>query len=66
MGERWVNAVATIRIPLDVPVNASKEEKLQAACDTVDSLVGLYRSPFGSGEISVVTFEDVEDGEPIK
>lgn len=61
MTEHWVNAVITIRIPLDVPVDASKEEKLKAACDKADPLVDLYPD-----EVSVVTFEDVEDGEPVK
>ena len=57
-GGRWVNAVITIRIPLDVPVDATREEKLRAACDVADRIE--------CDGVSTVTFEDVEDGEPIK
>ena len=58
MAERRVNAVVTIRIPLDLPSHASREEKLRAACDAADRIE--------CDEATTVWIEDVEDGEPIR
>jgi hypothetical protein len=35
MGDRWVNAVIEIRIPLDLPVDALREEKLGAVAEAM-------------------------------
>ncbi len=57
MAEYWVNAIVTIRVPLDVAVDASREEKLHAACAAADEI--------DCDALTTVTFEDVVDGEPI-
>lgn len=60
MPERFVNAVVSARIPLDVSPDATKEEKLLAAVAKVDELNLFVEDGFE------VTFEDVVDGEPAK
>lgn len=59
MPERWVNAVIEIRIPLDVPVAASREEKLDAAAEAMD-LVDMPDTA-----VAACRWEVVEDGEPV-
>ena len=59
MGDRWVNAVIEIRIPLDVPVDASREEKLGAVAEAMD----LVQMP--DTAVAACPWEVVEDGEPI-
>jgi hypothetical protein len=59
MGDRWVNAVIEIRIPLDVPVDASREEKLDAIGEAMDRV----RMP--DTAVAACRWEVVEDGEPI-
>jgi hypothetical protein len=51
--------VIEIRIPLDVPVNASREEKLGAVAEAMD----LVQMPDTS--VAACRWEVVEDGEPI-
>lgn len=58
MSERHVNAVITIRVPLEVPVDAPREEKLRAACEVADGIT--------IQEAVTVNVEDVEDGEPLR
>lgn len=62
MPERWVNAKATITVPLDVGIDASPGEKAEAAFRRLDPLLDLI-----DDQDAVITlgFEDVEDGEPI-
>jgi hypothetical protein len=59
MADRWVNAVIEIRIPLDVPVDASKEEKLRAVADAMD------RVQMPDTAVAACRWEVVEDGKPI-
>jgi hypothetical protein len=59
MGDRWVNAVIEIRVPLDVPVDASREEKLGAVAEAMDRI----QTP--DTAVAACRWEVVEDGEPI-
>jgi hypothetical protein len=59
MGDRWVNAVIEIRIPLDVPVDASREEKLDAVGQAMD------RVQMPDTAVAAYRWEVVEDGEPV-
>jgi len=59
MGDRWVNAVIEIKIPLDVPVDASSQEKLDAAVEAMDQVHMPSRA------VAACRWEVVEDGEPI-
>lgn len=59
---RWVNAVLTFHIPLDVSVEASPEEKREAALEAADNLD--YDDLMCAA--TTVRVEDVDDGELIK
>jgi hypothetical protein len=59
MGDRWVNAVIEIRIPLDVPVEASREEKLGAVAEAMD------RVQMPDNAVAAYRSEVVEDGDPV-
>ena len=58
MSNAYVNAVITIRVPLDVSVDAPREEKLRAACEAADRITDVQ------GAITV-NVEDVPDGAPL-
>jgi hypothetical protein len=60
MAECWVNAVLHARIPLDVSVDATNEEKLRAVTAKLDELeIHIPDAAITCG------FEDVEDGERV-
>jgi hypothetical protein len=59
MGDRWVNAVIEIRIPLDVPADASGQEKLDAAGEAMDQV------QMPNSAVAACRWEVVEDGEPV-
>jgi hypothetical protein len=59
MSERWVNAVIEIRIPLDVAIDATSHEKLEAAVGALDQV------HMPDTAIASCRWEVVEDGEPI-
>jgi hypothetical protein len=59
MGDRLVNAVIEIRIPLDVPVDASREEKLGAVAEAMD------RVEMPGNAVAACRWEVVEDGKRI-
>lgn len=58
MRDRWVNAVIEIRVPLDLPVDASSREKLDAA------LAAMDRVQMPDNATATCRWEVVEDGEP--
>ena len=61
--DSWVNALVTIRLPWDIPIDASYEEKLQAARDAIPpELLEKRNDP---DYCVVLEPEDVVDGEPI-
>jgi hypothetical protein len=57
MGERWVNAVIEITIPLDVAVDASSHEKFDASVEAMD------RVPMPDSATATCRWQVVEDGE---
>jgi hypothetical protein len=61
--DRWVNAVIEFQIPLDVSVDAPAEAKVEAAVKVFEKYFDFEVLREFAGTIS---FEDVEDDEPIK
>ena len=61
MAERWTNAVVRFVLPLDVPEDASAEQKREAALDAFEQ---HFPDP-PEDSVASIGFEDVEDGEPI-
>jgi hypothetical protein len=59
MRDRWVNAVIEIRIPLEVPVDASGQEKLDAVVEAMD------RVHMPDSAVAACRWEVVEGGEPV-
>lgn len=62
--DRWVNAVITVRVPLDVSVTASPVAKQTAALNVEERVCDLE----GCGEVGAgitVGFEDVDDSESL-
>jgi hypothetical protein len=59
MGDHWVNAVIEIRIPLDVAVDESSHDKLDASVEAMD------RIKLPDSATATCRWEVVEDGEPV-
>lgn len=64
MSERWVNAVITFRLPLDVAEDAPPAEKREAALEAYERY--FPEPPPHIDAAETVGYEDVEDGEPIQ
>jgi hypothetical protein len=59
MSERWVNAVIEIRIPLEVAIDATSHERLEA------DIAALDQVEMPDSATTSCRWEVVEDGEPI-
>ena len=59
MATRWLNAVIEIRIPLDVPLDASRDVKLSAVIEAMDQV------EMPNSATATCRWELVEDGEPV-
>ena len=61
MPDRWVNAVVEIVVPLDVPVDASPEDKGEALAAFMERVF----EHAGDDWVASGRWEVVEDGEPV-
>lgn len=60
VAERWVNAVCTYLIPLEVSPDAPDPEKLDAAVEAWEKEM----EDAGSGYVTTIGFEDCDSDEP--
>lgn len=59
--DRWVNAVITFTIPLEVPIDASVGEKADAA----QAIAERHFPEMPGNAVGTIGFRDVENGEPL-
>jgi hypothetical protein len=59
VGERWLNAVIEVTIPLDLAIDASNEKKRDAVVEQMER-IGMPPDAVATGRCELV-----EDGEPV-
>jgi hypothetical protein len=59
VGDRWLNAVIEVTVPLDLPIDASGEEKRDAIAEQMER-IGMPPDAVATGRCELV-----DDGEPV-